>query len=249
MKARRATIKYGSINIEVFQLPNGEYRFSQYQVAKAVDKTEKTVRRFLGGKSPEVLEIKGSASDIELEKISIGGDTGGQFNAVPVNIALAFWTYQARLGNNVAQAILAAGTEETLLRRCDAAFNETKTEEEYQKQTAESLETNKMLFKIMEELQEIKALQQASRTHPGCRQVLDEEIENAFPQEMSFTAKEYLENKRLGLEHLRTLQKRTAQFIRLGIYGTPTEKKDGQLVYRGSQIIYLDMALKTILDL
>ena len=45
--------------LEVFQLPSGEYKLSQTQVAEAIGGLEANVRRFLASKSPEALPYKG----------------------------------------------------------------------------------------------------------------------------------------------------------------------------------------------
>jgi len=52
-RAKRRTIDLGEIPLEVFQLPSGDYRLSQTQVAEAIGKEERSFRDFLASKSPE----------------------------------------------------------------------------------------------------------------------------------------------------------------------------------------------------
>ncbi|MCC5606989.1 hypothetical protein LC612_09370 [Nostoc sp. CHAB 5834] len=52
-RARRTSIQITGIEVEVFQMPNGECTMSQVQAAKAVDKSESLLRAFLTTKQLE----------------------------------------------------------------------------------------------------------------------------------------------------------------------------------------------------
>ena len=51
IRATRATIRLGSLEIDGFMLPDGSYRMSQTQAAEAIEKPEINARRFLGSKA------------------------------------------------------------------------------------------------------------------------------------------------------------------------------------------------------
>jgi hypothetical protein len=125
-KAKRRTIHLGDKPLAVFQLPTGKYRLSQTQVAEAIVKDEANVRDFLASKSPEALPYK----DFTAEKTLIEGERA-RFNAIPIDLAIAYWTKEARVDNQVAITLLSACAKETIERRADKAFGVQRTEEEY----------------------------------------------------------------------------------------------------------------------
>jgi len=125
-KARRATIFLGDIPLHVFQVSNGRYKLSQTQLAEAIGKDEISVRRFLTSKSPQALPYK----DFTADKIPVMGE-GVRFNAVPIPLAIAYWTKESLVGNLVAVRLLAASANEAIERRADAAFGVRRSEEEY----------------------------------------------------------------------------------------------------------------------
>ncbi|QKQ76460.1 hypothetical protein [Nostoc sp. TCL240-02] len=132
-KAKRALIQIAGIEIEVFQLPNGDYVMSQTQVAEAIELSEIGFRRFLKENRLNHLPGKGFSFD----KFSISG-TGRQINAIPVDIASDFWMSQAFKGNIKAQALVSACMQEALQRRCDAVFSIVKSEQQYERQAINS---------------------------------------------------------------------------------------------------------------
>lgn len=117
IKALRATIQLGMIPLEIFQLPNGEYRLSQTQVGEAVGKPHNSVVRFLASNSPQAIPHKG----LTLYKIGIV-DAKTTFNAVPIEIASAYWLNETLSGNVQAALLLGACAAEAIDRRADAAF-------------------------------------------------------------------------------------------------------------------------------
>lgn len=132
IKASRATIALGDIPLEVFMLPSGEYRLSEVQVTESVDKTSGYVRDFLKGKAPEAASWK----DYTVKKIGIEKDHVGRgasrINAIPIELAVAFWTKEAVAGNSKAARLLGACAIESIERRADQAFNVQRTESERQ---------------------------------------------------------------------------------------------------------------------
>ena len=266
MKATRTTIKYGSVDLEVFMLPDGTYKLSQTQAGLAIEKGDKSLREFLAGKSPEALPHKGFTSD----EIEIDTNPGIKFNAVTIKVVVSYWTYWANKGNTLAQALLAAGTEETINRLCDTAFNVTKSDEEYHNQTLENINQNQMLFDMMKMINsmnekltqqeetnkqllsrttKLDAIEEAHTNNPGIKDVIDAELEHNYSDDISFTVVEYLNHKGVSLTHAATLSKRAPQFVRCGSFGQPARNSKSQFVYTGNQVNYLDCALRTILDI
>lgn len=127
MLAERATIYLGNIPLEVFMLPDGQYVLSQTQVAEAVGKTKVSFGDFLASKSPEALPYKGFRG----KKTSIKGNNA-QINIIPVDLAVAYWTKEAIVGNVTAARLLGACAAESIERRADSAFGVQRAEEERQ---------------------------------------------------------------------------------------------------------------------
>lgn len=125
-KARERTIFLGEISLYVFQLPSGEYKLSQTQVAEAIGKPESSFREFLASKSPEALPYKGFHSG----KLSVEG-RNMPINPIPVSLAVAYWTKESFAGNLIAIRFLAASAKESIERRADVAFGVKRTEREY----------------------------------------------------------------------------------------------------------------------
>jgi hypothetical protein len=134
-KALRATVSLAGIEVEAFQLPSGEYAMSQTQVAEIVEMNKMSMSRFLTKKETQALLGEG----FRCNKLSIEGNNK-PINAVPIDVALMFWGEQADNGNSKALAIILACAKETLERRFDRVFNVSKSEQQYEQQTANWLE-------------------------------------------------------------------------------------------------------------
>jgi hypothetical protein len=266
MKATRTTIKYGSVDLEVFMLSDGTYKLSQTQAGLSINKRPASLNEFLAGKSSEALPHK----DSSLVEVEIDSRPGIKFNAVPIKLIVSYWTYWANKGNTLAQALLAAGTEETINRLCDTAFNVIKSDEEYNNQTLDNINQNQMLFEMMKMINsmnekltqqeetnkqllsrttKLDAIEEAHINNPGIKDVIDAELEHNYSDDVSFTVVEYLNHKGVSLTHATTLSKRAPQFVRCGSFGQPTRNSKCQYVYTGNQVNYLDCALRTILDI
>lgn len=271
MKAHKATINYGGIELEVYMMPDGSYQLSKTQVAQAIEKGDTSFRDFLDGKSPEALPYK------DFTPAKVETDLGSRIQGIPIKVAIAYWTYWSSRGNIHARALLAAGTEESFNRRCDTVFNNEKSEDDYNKMTLENIDQNKILFEMMKmltnlseevrqqrednnELKETNKLmlertkklddiEEATKEHQGIGSVLEHEINEAYPFGTCYTAESFLEEKQVNMEVLPTLRKRAAQFALLGKHGKVSKNKQGQNIYCGSTCIYLEEALKSILGL
>ena len=133
IRATRASVQIGSMEIDGFMLPDGSYRMSQAQVAQAVDKPPVNALRFLGSKAIKGLLGEGY-TDYTPEQVEIESEEGkrgqSRFNALPLEVATAYWVNQCFQGNKQALALVMALATETLERRFDNAFGVSRTETE-----------------------------------------------------------------------------------------------------------------------
>ena len=137
-KAIKATIMLGSIEIDVYKMPSGEYKLSQTQVARLIEKEENSFREFLRGKSLEALNHKG------FRPVKFPASDGNeQKNAIPIKVAKSYWRYHDRKGNAIACALIDACMEETIERRADTAFGIQRTKEEYNVRFATRMDLKK----------------------------------------------------------------------------------------------------------
>jgi len=137
IKAKEAKISLGSILLDVYQLPSGEYRLSQTQASAIVEKDEFYFRYFLRSNSPEALPYKGFTPD----KLVVTGNKKIRPNGIPIPLAIAFWTKEATTGNPVAARLLGACAVETIERRADKAFGITRTEDQYNRRFTKAFES------------------------------------------------------------------------------------------------------------
>ncbi|WP_206603012.1 hypothetical protein [Leptolyngbya ohadii] len=138
IRAQRATVVLGDIEIEGFMLPDGSYRMSQTQAAEIVEKPEINARRFLDSKAIKALLGGGYTPDsIEVEAAQLRGQT--RINALPLNVVTAYWFTQARQGNEKAASLVWAMLTETLERRFDRAFGVSRSEDDWNQQLSERI--------------------------------------------------------------------------------------------------------------
>ena len=101
MKAHKSVIKFGSVELEVYQLPDSTYQLSKTQVGLAIEKDDTSFRSFIDGKSPEALPYK----DLYFNKQKINFTN---IDIVDRSAVLAYWTYWANKGNEKAINLLNA---------------------------------------------------------------------------------------------------------------------------------------------
>ena len=126
IKAKRVSVYLGSIELSVFQLPDGSYRLSQTEVAGVLEIDEINFRRFLGSNLPESLPYKG----FKFDKVRDKDSRGRPANGVPVPLAVAFWISQAIDGSQKAIRLLGASSVESIEIRADKAFGLKRTDED-----------------------------------------------------------------------------------------------------------------------
>ena len=134
MSVQRAVIMLGEIELDVFQMPDGSYQLSETGCEKAANKGERSIRDFLRGKSPQALPYKG----FNAGKLSVWGEPM-KINGIPFELAVAYWTKEAMIGNLQAIALLAACAVEALERRADKAFAVERSEDSRNIQFADRL--------------------------------------------------------------------------------------------------------------
>lgn len=146
--AVKATIKLGSIPVDVYQMPDGSYKLYVESITSAIGKPNNDLRSFLSGKSPQALPYKNKnlLKGLEVEEY------GGYIKSVPIELATAYWLYHTIRGNLIAQAIVQAALVESIERRADTAFKFKRTEEEYNQKFGERLEP--FLAESRKEIQE-----------------------------------------------------------------------------------------------
>lgn len=139
IKATRASVQIGALEVDSFMLPDGAYRMSQTQAAECVGKPEINARRFLSSKTIKALlgdSYTPDSLEIDSEEQSRGQS---RFNALPLEVVTAYWFHQANQGNQQALTLVWALLTESLERRFDTAFGATRTEQERNERLQEQI--------------------------------------------------------------------------------------------------------------
>ena len=171
IKASRASVPIGALEVDGFMLPDGSYRMSLTQAALSVEKTaqgisnflkSKTLKRllaeaggisnFLKSKTVEALVIDTYTPDQFLVDI---GDEGSQgqtrIRGVHLEIVSLYWHWESYRGNKRAFILVTGLATETLERRFDVAFGVTRTEQEWNERL---IQRNQQLERALAELGE-----------------------------------------------------------------------------------------------
>lgn len=138
-KAVKAIIYLGPIALDVYQLPDQNYRLSVDSVTGVLDKQGKDLLRFLKGRSKQALPFK----NYILAQQAILTPTEGDeryFKPIPISLATAYWHYYSKKNNDIADALVQACMIESVERRADTAFKFKRTEQEYNQSFGEKLE-------------------------------------------------------------------------------------------------------------
>jgi hypothetical protein len=139
IKATRASVQIGAMEVDGFMLPDGSYRMSQTQAAECVGMTERNAREFLDSKTFK--RLTGNDYTPAIFEIESETQTRSQsrFRALPLEIVVIYWVYQCYRGNKQALNLLVALATETLERRFDSAFNVMRTEQERNERLQEQI--------------------------------------------------------------------------------------------------------------
>lgn len=132
-KATRATVSVGSLMVDGFMLPDGDYRMSQAQAAEAIEEPPVYALRFLQSKDSKAL-LGEAYADYTPESMEVEPEPGkrGQtrINALPLEVVTAYWLTRAFRGNRKAFLLSWGLITESLERRFDAAFGVARSESE-----------------------------------------------------------------------------------------------------------------------
>lgn len=145
-EATRVTIQHGGFELQVFQLCDeslweqyGQYRLSQAQVLERIDEATNWITRLHSDRPIILKALQGEGfTGIQLKvKFKEEGSRGWKTaKTLSISDSTEVWWHFSFDGNKKAKAILKASTEETIERRADAKFKQTRTEEEYEQRTA-----------------------------------------------------------------------------------------------------------------
>ena len=127
IKAVRATIKLGDIELDVFQLPDGTYRYD-YQFLADIIGRDKTI--LSNKKSPYALQNILGKDKTEWNTKLGGISKGYTYNSISSSSLLKVFSVFSSLGHENVVNLLLACAEEALERRADSAFNVVRSEEE-----------------------------------------------------------------------------------------------------------------------
>lgn len=149
VKAQRAVVRIGNLEVEGFMLPDGTYRMSQAQSAEAIEEAPVYALRFLRSKDSKAL-LGEAYTDYTPESVEVEVEPGkrGQtrINALPLEIVTAYWLTRAYKGNKKAFILSWALLTETLERRFDAAFNVDRSEADYNQRVSKRIEQLEQTF-------------------------------------------------------------------------------------------------------
>lgn len=96
--------------------------------------------------------------------------------------------------------------------------------------------------------QRLDAIDNAVETHKGIGAIVENEVEDIYPDDIAYTVREYLVAKGVSDIHLHTMRKRAVMFASQGKQNK-LPKKSKEYLFVGNDISYLDQALKTALEL
>ena len=125
VKAVRATITLGDVELNVFQLPCGKYQISQSQACDIVSKPAKRMVQLSRSEAGQSLLALGFEKGL---KTSVEGSK--PVTLVSIEVAFQFWVLELAIGNTEALALVLACGIESIERRADAAFRVVRTEQE-----------------------------------------------------------------------------------------------------------------------
>lgn len=137
IKAVRAQITLGDIELDVFQLPDGSYVMSSTQIAELMGRTEKYYRPKYLSKELQALLGERLATVQSLTKVAFEST---RINPLPLDVVGICFAFEASKGNQTALGLVVASQIESLERRADAAFGVLRTEEERNQRFATRLE-------------------------------------------------------------------------------------------------------------
>jgi hypothetical protein len=126
VKAVRAIITLGDIEIDVFQMPTGEYRLSKGQTCDVIGLDKKRLSELQEKNSLKAIAGKGSHLSESIVKMKYEGATK-PVELVPIQFSVLIWIES---GSEIGKALAFASVIESIERRADAAFGIIRNEQE-----------------------------------------------------------------------------------------------------------------------
>lgn len=149
IRAQRAIVQLGEIQVEGFMLPDSSYRMSQTQTAEIVGKSRQSVSDFLRTKSfkrllDKVGGVSGFSGDSPFETFTVeigeGGSQGQtRIIGLPLIIVFIYWAWESFRGNREALHLIIALGVETLERRFDRAFGVSRSEDDWNQRLSDRI--------------------------------------------------------------------------------------------------------------
>lgn len=131
-KAQRRILNLASIELTVFQLPDGSYRLSQSEVAGVIGKPARSTFAFLHSKRVQALLVTDFNVSLK-EKLAVE-DSIGLIVPIPLELAALYWQHWNHKGNAIATALVNALLKRSLNDLADEVFGVKTTKEERQLQ-------------------------------------------------------------------------------------------------------------------
>jgi hypothetical protein len=149
IKAEKTDVRLGDISLDVFQVPDGEYRLSKTQILEVIDVKKNWLSR-LPSHTPNAfkhLQDRGFTGcpirvEFKIERGSSRADT------LSISDAMRVWGYFSRNGNAIASDVLEAAGIEAIERRADKAFGVKRTEVEYNERFAVRMDLKTTKYKL-----------------------------------------------------------------------------------------------------
>ena len=171
IKATRASVQIGALEVDGFMLPDGSYRMSLTQAAECVEKNAQGISNFLKSKSLKRLLTEAGGISNFLQSATVEalvidtyipdqfivdiGDEGSQgqtrIRGVHLEIVSLYWHWESFRGNRRSFILVTGLATETLERRFDSAFGVTRTETEWNERL---IQRNQQLERALVELGE-----------------------------------------------------------------------------------------------
>lgn len=176
IKATRASVQIGALEVDGFMLPDESYRMSLTQAAECVEKTAQGISNFLKSKTLKRLLAEAGGISNFLKSATVEalsddtytpdqflvdiGDEGSQgqtrIRGVHLEIVSLYWHWESYRGNKRAFILVTGLATETLERRFDIAFGVTRTEQEWNERL---IQRNQQLERALAELGEAFAIE------------------------------------------------------------------------------------------
>lgn len=157
-KAERAIILLGNIELEVFQMPDGEYRLSQSQVLEAIDLPKNWISRLHSSTPKQLKSLQAKGFSGYTLEVSITGEVKARrAKTVSVDDATKVWGFIARSGNEKALDLLEACAAETIETRANKVFGVQVLDEEQNKRLSVRLEGKIVRRELMDSVKDYLA--------------------------------------------------------------------------------------------